>query len=119
MGEASISPAPMRHAAPPPAPVSVPRQPMMMNSRGRGRGRGGGQMMGGPPVMSPAAQAALRVKAQLRAQNIAPPQMNSVPRGGYVHKRGRPATIPTIDQGMGGFPAGPPGLKRSAPMDPR
>ena len=40
--------------------------PGVMNSRGRGPGR---PPVGGRPVMSPAAQAAMRVKAQLRAQN--------------------------------------------------
>ena len=40
---------------------TIAQRPQMM-SRGRGRGAGG------RPVMSPAAQAAMRVKAQLRAQ---------------------------------------------------
>ena len=41
---------------------TIAQRPQMMNTRGRGRG------VGGRPVMSAAAQAAMRVKAQLRAQ---------------------------------------------------
>ena len=45
-------------------PQQIAPKPQIINSRGRGR-----PPVGGRPVMSPAAQAAMRVKAQLRAQN--------------------------------------------------
>ena len=47
-----------------PMPQQIAPKPQIINSRGRGR-----PPVGGRPVMSPAAQAAMRVKAQLRAQN--------------------------------------------------
>ena len=87
---------------PPPMPKQIPPNLSVVN-RGRGGGgntNGGSGLVQRRPMMSPAAQAAMRVKAQLRTQHHQTPRhpgngaqgfMNTTAnRGGFINKRGRP-----------------------------